>query len=91
MKYKIIFIWISFFIFNTAVFANNISFLEAEPGFKVFVFASDLDSPRQMAEGKNGTIFVAEKGGQILALIDSDKNGQVDLKIILAKKEILFL
>ena len=48
------------------------------------IFAENLDAPRQMAEGKNGTIFVGEKSGQVLALIDSDQNGQADLKIILA-------
>ena len=37
-----------------------------------------------MAEGKKGTIFVGEKGGQVLALIDSDKNGQADSKIVVA-------
>ena len=38
-----------------------------------------------MVEGKDGTIFVGERTGQILALIDSDLNGQVDLKIVIAK------
>ena len=37
-----------------------------------------------MAEGKNGTIFVGERNGKILALRDLDNNGQVDSKIIVA-------
>ena len=49
------------------------------------IFASDLDSPRQMAEGKNGTIFVGERGGQIIALSDSDRNGQADSKRVIAE------
>lgn len=56
-----------------------------EDGFQISVFATALNSPRQMAEGKNGTIFVGERGGQILALLDSDNNAQIDTKIILAK------
>tara|TARA_B110000003_G_scaffold260954_1_gene282282 strand:+ start:3787 stop:4914 length:1128 start_codon:yes stop_codon:yes gene_type:complete len=59
--------------------------LTLEPGFDISIFAKNLDSPRQMAEGKNGTIFVGERGGQIIALSDTDNNGQADLKIIVAK------
>ena len=56
-----------------------------EQGFDISIFASNLDAPRQMVEGKNGTIFVGERGGQIIALRDTDNNGQADLKIIIAK------
>ena len=80
---NLIFIFL-LFLSNHKLFSLEIDHLLLEPGFKISVYADSLDAPRQMAEGKNGTIFVAEKGGQILALIDSDKNGQVDLKIILA-------
>ena len=59
--------------------------LVLEPGFDISIFASNLDAPRQMVEGKNGTIFVGERGGQIIALRDTDNNGQADLKIIIAK------
>ena len=59
--------------------------LVLEQGFDISIFASNLDAPRQMVEGKNGTIFVGERGGQIIALRDTDNNGQADLKIIIAK------
>lgn len=65
--------------------AINLEQLELEDGFEISIFADNLDAPRQMVEGENGTIFVAERGGQILALIDADKNGQIDSKIIVAK------
>ena len=52
--------------------------LVLEPGFDISIFASNLDAPRQMVEGKNGTIFVGERGGQIIALRDTDNNGQAD-------------
>jgi glucose/arabinose dehydrogenase len=70
---------------NFELFSKNLDHLELASGFKISIFAEGLDSPRQMAEGENGTIFVAERGGQILALIDSDKNGQIDSKIVVAK------
>ena len=59
--------------------------LVLEEGFSISIFAENLDSPRQMAEGKNGTIFVGERNGKIIALRDLDNNGQVDLKIIVAE------
>ncbi len=64
--------------------AIDLDQLVLEDGFSISIFAESLDSPRQMVEGKNGTIFVGERNGKILALRDSDNNGQVDLKIIVA-------
>jgi glucose/arabinose dehydrogenase len=37
-----------------------------------------------MIESKNGTIFLGERSGQIIALIDSDDNGQADSKRVIA-------
>jgi len=59
--------------------------LVLEPGFEISIFSKNLDSPRQMAEGKNGTIFVGERSGQIIALSDTDNNGQADSKRVIAK------
>ena len=64
--------------------AIDLDQLVLEEGFSISIFAENLDSPRQMIEGKNGTIFVGERNGKILALRDSDNNGQADLKIIVA-------
>ena len=58
--------------------------LKIEEGFQISIFAEKLDAPRQMAEGKNGTIFIAERGGQIVALRDTDKNGEADFKLLIA-------
>tara|TARA_B100001559_G_C16487616_1_gene616825 strand:+ start:1001 stop:2113 length:1113 start_codon:yes stop_codon:yes gene_type:complete len=82
--FKLIAFGICFLLINYKLLAENLDSLIIEPGFELSIFATDLDSPRQMAEGKNGTIFVAERGGQILGLIDSDNNGQADSKIIIA-------
>jgi glucose/arabinose dehydrogenase len=84
MRNLFIFVFLSIYIYPFNLKALDLSNLELEDGFEISIFAENLDSPRQMAEGKNGTIFVGERGGQILALIDSDKNGQVDSKIIIA-------
>ena len=71
--------------FNFKIFAQDLDQFQLQPGFQIEIFASDLDSPRQMAEGKNGTIFVGERGGQIIALSDSDGNGQADSKRVIAE------
>ena len=84
-KIKILFILFCISSSNYNFASQNLEILKLEPGFEVSIFASNLDAPRQMAEGENGTIFVGERGGQILALIDSDKNGQADSRIVLAK------
>lgn len=83
MKFLITFL----LTFTISVSSNQdlINSLSLPTGFEISIYAENLDAPRQMAEGENGTIFVAERGGQILALIDSDQNGQVDLKIIIAE------
>ena len=79
---------IAFFYFFSALLSMNIfaniEMLKLDPGFKISIFASDLDQPRQMIESKNGTIFIGERSGQIIALIDSDGNGQADSKRVIA-------
>ena len=72
------------FISSSNLSAIDLDELVLEEGFSISIFAENLDSPRQMVEGRNGTIFVGERNGKILALRDSDNNGQVDLKIIVA-------
>ena len=71
-------------IFFSIPISANIDQLVLKPGFEISIFADDLDSPRQMAQGDNGTIFVGERTGQIVALFDSDGNGQVDSKRVIA-------
>ena len=79
---------IAFFYFFSVLLSMNIfanvEILKLDPGFKISIFASDLDQPRQMIESKNGTIFIGERSGQIIALLDSDGNGQADSKRVIA-------
>jgi glucose/arabinose dehydrogenase len=71
-------------LFPLNLFAIELKELRIEEGFEISIFADNLDSPRQMVEGSSGTIFVGERNGQIIALKDSDNNGQADSKIIIA-------
>ena len=85
MRNLFIFLFTLIYIFSSNLSAVDLNNLELEEGFIISIFAENLDKPRQMAEGENGTIFVGERSGQILALIDSDFNGEVDSKIVIAK------
>ena len=59
MKKNKILNFMSFFIFfHPFLSAQNIDSLVLEPGFKISIFAKHLSSPRQIAQGKNVTIFV---------------------------------
>ena len=84
-KYKILNLISFFAFFHPILPAQNIDNLVLEPGFKISIFAKNLSSPRQIAQGKNGTIFVGERTGQIIALTDTDQNGQADEKKIIAE------
>ena len=83
-RFQIILINSIFVLFSSMAVSQDLEELILEPGFKISIYARNLDSPRQMAEGKNGVIFVGERGGQIIALIDSDNNGESDSKITIA-------
>ena len=54
-------------------------------GFKASIFAKDLDSPRQITETKAGHIIVgSKKGNEIVALLDIDKDGSYEEKVIVS-------
>jgi glucose/arabinose dehydrogenase len=83
--YKILNLFSFLILFNPVLVAQDLDKLVLEPGFKISIFAENMSSPRQMAQGTNGTIFVGERTGQIIALIDADQNGQSDQKRVIAK------
>ena len=86
MKKYIVLNFISLFIsLHTELPAQNLDNLLLQTGFKISIFAENLSSPRQIAQGKNGTIFVGERTGQIIALTDTDQNGQADEKKVIAE------
>jgi glucose/arabinose dehydrogenase len=84
-QYKIVLLVTFILVPSSSVFSQNLEKLVLEPGFRISIFAENLSSPRQMAEGSNGTIFIGERSGQIVALADSDKNGEADSKKVIAK------
>lgn len=78
-------IFISLITFISTSHAFDINKLTSEENIKIDIYASNLNSPRQIAEGDKGTIFVGERSGQIIALFDSDGNGEADEKRVIVK------
>ena len=59
--------------------ALDIDKLELPEGFKISVYAENVKNARQMALGKNGTVFVGSRGaGLVHAVVDTDKDGTAD-------------
>jgi glucose/arabinose dehydrogenase len=55
-------------------------------GFGLSLYASDVGDAKQMAMGANGTLFIgSSKSGTIHALVDSNQDGRVDKRYVIAK------
>ncbi len=55
-------------------------------GFGLTLYASDLGDAKQIAVGDKGTLFVgSHKSGLVQALVDSNQDGRVDKRYVIAK------
>lgn len=55
--------------------------IKLPPGFKISLFAKDVDNARSLALGDNGTVFVGNRASEsVYALVDSDGDGQAETK-----------
>ena len=52
--------------------------LKLPEGFKIDVFADNLGKPRMMAKNSKGEVYVTRREGDIIRLVDSDKDGKAD-------------
>ena len=84
-NHKILNLFSFLILFHPVLVAQDLDKLVLDSGFKISIFAENMSSPRQMAQGTNGTIFVGERTGQIIALIDADQNGQSDQRRVIAE------
>ena len=59
--------------------------LKLPDGFTITLFADNVPNARTLALGNNGTIFVGSRNnGSVYALQDTDKDGKVDQRYIIA-------
>ena len=71
---------------NSAIAASQSIMITVSKGFGLSLYASDVGDARQMAMGTNGTLFVgSNKSGTIHALVDSNQDGNVDKRYVIAK------
>ena len=80
-NYKFLF---SILFFSMNLCSETINYLQIDDDYKISIFASDIESPRQLAEGTDGTIYVGSRGsGRIYAIKDTDNNFSV-IKVALS-------
>ena len=73
------------FTFSSSIYADVIEDLILPEGFKISIYAENIKSARQIAESKDGNIFVGSKSGDsVMALIDSDNDNYAETKITVA-------
>ena len=77
-------------IFTISSEASNIDKLNLPEGFEISIYANELILPRQIAQSESGHIFIGSKvqkndNGRIIALIDNDKDGYAEERIIVAE------
>ncbi|WP_394389290.1 PQQ-dependent sugar dehydrogenase [Shewanella woodyi] len=66
--------------------ASQPKMITVSKGFGLTLYASDLGDAKQMALGDKGTLFVgSHRKGTILALVDSNQDGRVDKRYVVAK------
>ena len=74
------------YLSSSFIFANDLEHLKIDSRFNISIFASEIDSPRQIAEDVEGRIYVgSRRSGKIFAISDTDKNGQADERILIAE------
>lgn len=55
-------------------------------GFKIELFATDIDNARSLSKGPNGIVFVGNRGGgKVYALVDVGQDGRSDKTYVLAE------
>ncbi|MCU8032149.1 PQQ-dependent sugar dehydrogenase [Shewanella sp. SM73] len=71
---------------NSAFAGSQSIMITVAKGFGLSLYASDIGDAKQMAMGADGTLFVgSNKSGTIHALVDSNQDGRVDKRYVIAK------
>ena len=70
----------SLFHFNSLYSKEILPNLRIEEGFQIEIFIKDIDTPRQIAESDDGTIFVGSRSGGKITAIDRNKNIRIIAK-----------
>ncbi len=75
----------SILILSCLLNSQSTDLLSLPEGFEIKVFANGLESPRQITETEKGYILVgSKKGSEIVALLDQDKDGVSEKKVVVS-------
>jgi len=67
---------------------ERIAALTVAEGFTLTVFARDLGNVRMMAQAEDGTVYATRRAqGDVIALRDSDEDGEAEMEIVLSGLE----
>lgn len=70
---------------NPAILNEYLKKIKLPPGFKIGVYASDVENARSMTRSPGGTLFVGTRDkGSVYALRDEDGDFKIDKKYVLA-------
>ena len=88
---NILFLSLTFFLSDVSSTNSDMdTFLEKivlPDGFKIEIYASDVENARSMTVSPSGTIFVGNrKSDNVFALIDENNDGKVDKKYLITDK-----
>lgn len=65
--------------------APPIDRLKLPPGFKIEVYADQVQGARSLAIGDKGTVFVGTRSDSVYALVDSNRDGKADEIVTIAR------
>ena len=86
MKKRVLLLLIIFFLIQNTSFAITeirLNKILLPKGFKIEIFADNIDTARGLAVSPSGTVFVGSKNGNVYALLDINKDGKVDKKYLI--------
>ncbi len=84
MKFLVAALFLAVFVGQTQA-APPVDRLKLPPGFKIEVYADQVEGARSLAIGEKGTVFVGTRSDSVYALIDSNRDGKADEIVTIAK------
>ncbi len=87
ITYLISFLLISVAFFcnsNDQILSTDLGEIKLPPGFKIDIYADNVDNARSMTLGDNGTLFVGTRESEVYAVIDENKDFKADKVLTIA-------
>ncbi|MGB5139437.1 MAG: sorbosone dehydrogenase family protein, partial [Candidatus Zixiibacteriota bacterium] len=63
---------------DKSVNEGSLAAIKLPAGFKINIFADNVDGARSMTQGANGTLFVSTRDDKVYAVLDSNRDYRAD-------------